>query len=73
MPRMSLVWVEGQIEKELERGNSPDAVRDLAALLTVRDYLAGKTARREETVSPETEKKRMHDLAIWSQILKGED
>lgn len=39
MPRMSLAWIEAQIEQELDRGNSPDAVRDLAALLEVRRYM----------------------------------
>ena len=39
MPRMSLAWVEAQIEHELDRGNAPDAVRDLAALLEVRRYM----------------------------------
>lgn len=37
--KMSLAWVEAQIEHELERGNTPEAVRDLAALLTVREYM----------------------------------
>ena len=39
MANMSLVWIEAQIEHELERGNHPEAVRDLAALITVREYL----------------------------------
>ena len=39
MPRMSRAWVEAQIEHELDRGNAPDAVRDLAALLEVRRYM----------------------------------
>lgn len=41
MSKMTLAWIESQIEQELERGNTPDAVRDLAALLAVRDHLAG--------------------------------
>lgn len=41
MGDMSLAWVNAQIEREKQRGNSPDAVRDLAALLAVRDHLAG--------------------------------
>lgn len=41
MGDMSLAWVNAQIEIEKQRGNHPDAVRDLASLLTVRDHLAG--------------------------------
>lgn len=41
MGEMSLAWVNAQIENEKQRGNHPDAVRDLAALLTVRDHLTG--------------------------------
>lgn len=41
MSKMTLAWVESQIEQEIERGNRPEAVRDLAALLTVRHHLAG--------------------------------
>ena len=40
MSKMSFAWVEAQIEHELERGNHPEAVRDLAALIAVREYLA---------------------------------
>ena len=39
MSKMTLAWVEAQIEQELERGNKPEAVRDLAALIEVRKYL----------------------------------
>lgn len=37
--KMTLAWVEAQMEQELERGNKPEAVRDLAALIEVRKYL----------------------------------
>ena len=37
--RMSRAWIEAQIEHELERGNHPEAVKDLAALLEVRKYM----------------------------------
>lgn len=47
MPHMSLAWIEAQIEHELDRGNAPDAVRDLAALIEVRRYmLEQQSARR---------------------------
>lgn len=36
---MTLAWVESQIEKTMSQGNSPQAVYDLAALVTVRTYL----------------------------------
>ena len=39
MAKMSLAWIEAQIEHEIDRGNIPDAVRDLAALLQVRQYM----------------------------------
>lgn len=38
---MSKAWIKAQIEHELERGNHPEAVRDLAALVTVHKYLCG--------------------------------
>lgn len=38
---MSKAWIKAQIEHELERGNHPEAVRDLAALVTVHNYLCG--------------------------------
>lgn len=38
MSKLTKAWIEAQIEHELERGNHPDAVRDLAALVTVRNY-----------------------------------
>lgn len=38
MSKMTKAWIEAQIEHELERGNHPDAVRDLAALVTVHTY-----------------------------------
>lgn len=39
--RMSKAWIDAQIEQEIERGNHPDAVRDLASLVIARDYLCG--------------------------------
>lgn len=41
MSKMTLAWVEAQIEQEMERGNKPEAVQDLASLVIVRDYLSG--------------------------------
>ena len=89
MSKMSLAWVEAQIEHELERGNHPEAVRDLAALIAVREYLTKhepkvhndmmdttptleqvEKAMGAVSVSTEADKKRMHDLMTWKQILK---
>ena len=39
MSKLTKAWVEAQIEQELDRGNSAEAVRDLAALWTVHQYL----------------------------------
>lgn len=39
MSKMTRAWIEAQIEHELERGNHPDAVRDLAALITVKNWM----------------------------------
>lgn len=39
MSRMTKAWVHEQIEHEIEMGNHPGAVRDLAALVTVYDFL----------------------------------
>lgn len=39
MSKLTKAWVEAQIEQELERGNSAEAVRDLAALWTVHQYM----------------------------------
>jgi hypothetical protein len=51
MAKMSLAWIEAQIEHEIDRGNIPDAVRDLAALLQVRQYMmeqGGETSTPHE-------------------------
>lgn len=57
MPRMSLAWIEAQIEHEIERGNAPEAVRDLAALLTVREYMMD----HDEPVSKVVHHESMYD------------
>lgn len=44
MSKMTLAWIENQIEQELERGNTPEAVRDLAALVTAKRHLCGDAA-----------------------------
>jgi hypothetical protein len=37
---LSLKWVEYEIDKAVHEGDNPQNVRDLAALLVVRDFLA---------------------------------
>lgn len=39
MSKITKAWIEAQIENELDRGNHPDAVRDLAALITVKKWM----------------------------------
>lgn len=39
MSKITKAWVEAQIEQELERGCHAEAVRDLAALMVVKDHL----------------------------------
>lgn len=39
MSKLTKAWVEAQMEIEMERGNHPEAVRDLAALITVHKHL----------------------------------
>ena len=44
---MTIAWLDAQIERELEKGNRPEAVRDLADLVTAREYLAGQYKHAE--------------------------
>lgn len=41
MTKITKAWLDSQIEQELERGCCANAVRDLAALMVVRDGLCG--------------------------------
>lgn len=56
MSKMTLAWIESQIEQELERGNTPDAVRDLAALVEAREYLHGKRCTHGELTADKATK-----------------
>lgn len=40
---LSLKWVEYEIDKAVREGDNPQNVRDLAALLIVRDFLAAES------------------------------
>lgn len=44
---VTLTWIDVQIEKAIEEGNNPQNIRDLAALITVREYLATRSARKQ--------------------------
>lgn len=76
MSKMTLAWVESQIEQEIERGNRPEAVRDLAALAMAREYLHGKGCYHGELTAEKATKwvEGMHNVdterpkgAMWQQ------
>ena len=47
---MTLAWVESEIEKTQQAGNTAKAVYDLAALLIVRDFLRSATSPNTKAV-----------------------
>lgn len=57
MEKLTLAWVDAQIEHELARGCTAPAVRDLAALVAVRDYLCDKHSAEK----PHHERREMRD------------
>lgn len=64
MSKITKAWIDAQIEHELERGNHSEAVRDLAALITVRDWMCeGEEDVRQygRRYTPEEQHKAMHD------------
>lgn len=60
MSMMSRAWIKAQIEHELERGNTPDAVRDLAALVTVHNYLCDQEGADMRQYGRRYDPNRMH-------------
>ena len=46
---LSLKWVEYEIDKAVREGDNPQNVRDLAALLIVRDFLAASDSAQSST------------------------
>lgn len=64
MSKMSRAWVEAQIESEIERGNHPDAVRDLADLVIVHKYMCehgeGHEAHKAEQIHQEERRREEH-------------
>lgn len=59
---VTLTWIDGQIEKAIEEGNNPQNIRDLAALITVREYLATRSA-------PKADAQSVQDAKKWAQII----
>lgn len=64
MSKMSRAWVEAQMENEIERGNHPDAVRDLADLVIVHKYMCergeGHEAHKAEQIHHEERRREEH-------------
>lgn len=52
MNTITKAWLEAQIEQEMSRGTNPQAVRDLAALITVHKYLCRQEGRGEMALAP---------------------
>ena len=52
MGRITKEWIDEQIEREMERGNTPAAINDLAMLATVRQYMMDTGKWHEDTPRP---------------------
>lgn len=63
---VTLTWIDGQIEKAIEEGNNPQNIRDLAALITVREYLAARSAPKADaqSVQESADDKRRRDAVV---------
>lgn len=63
---VTLTWVDGQIEKAIEEGNNPQNIRDLAALITVREYLATRSAPKADaqSVQESADDKKRRDAVV---------
>lgn len=86
MSKITKAWVEAQMEKEMERGNHPEAVRDLAALITVHGYLCGEvddvrqygrryTPEEHHKAIPvhDPDKLTQHDAESWVNHMRAAD
>lgn len=51
---VTLTWIDGQIEKAIEEGNNPQNIRDLAALITVKEFLTARSAPNDNSRSEKT-------------------
>lgn len=69
---VTLTWIDGQIEKAIEEGNNPQNIRDLAALITVKEFLTARSApkddQRENDKAPESidERKRRDAVVLMT-------
>lgn len=45
---VTLTWIDGQIEKAIEEGNNPQNIRDLAALITVKEFLTTRSSLKDD-------------------------
>lgn len=66
MSKLTRAWVEAQIEHELERGNQPEAVRDLAALITVQKYICKDGVCAGSAVQKKTHEHHP-DIAVYNE------
>ena len=51
---VTLAWIENEIEKSLQEGNTPQNIYDLSALITVRGYLRALAEQEVEEAKPAT-------------------
>lgn len=49
---VTLAWIENEIEKSLQEGNTPQNIYDLSALITVRGYLRALAEQEAEEAKP---------------------
>lgn len=69
---VTLTWIDGQIEKAIEEGNNPQNIRDLAALITVKEFLTARSApeddsrKREKTHESVDERKRRDAVVLMT-------
>ncbi len=61
---MTLKWIEAQIEEAREWDNDRDSIRDLAALIVVRDHLRASEEYVVPTAQAETKEERENRQAI---------
>lgn len=62
---VTLTWIDGQIEKAIEEGNNPQNIRDLAALITVREYMAARSTPKED-VEAQADKRSRDAVVLMS-------
>lgn len=82
MSKMTKAWIEAQMETEMERGNRPEAIRDLAALITVHKHLshdmehtphAQKSHQHETLTAEHVEHLDKDDVVAWVGAMVDDD